>query len=88
VWVLLARVAAAVESGTWPDPSPDRPQEQSKGDQREQRVRVGPPVAETHESDAGEHPTVRAFTPPMVPLAVRSTRPDPETRPEAFEEAA
>ncbi|MBY8881976.1 HNH endonuclease [Actinacidiphila acidipaludis] len=74
VWLRLARLASAAESA-------DQAHDQSRSELHGHR----PPVAR---SDPREHPTDRAFTGTVRALAVRTSRPDPTTRPEVLGEAA
>jgi hypothetical protein len=74
VWLLLARLAAAVASD-------DQTHDQSRSELAEHRAPLALPVQR-------ERPTERAFTGTVRPLPVRTSRPDPTTRPDVLREAA
>ncbi|MFI1095003.1 HNH endonuclease [Streptomyces sp. NPDC020917] len=74
VWLLLTRLADAVESA-------DRPHDQPRSDLDEHRALIALPQPR-------EHPAGRAVTGPVLPLAVRTDRPDSITRPNVLREAA
>ncbi|WP_333768204.1 hypothetical protein [Streptomyces sp. IBSBF 2435] len=88
ICLLLARMAAAYESAAWPDASANRTQDQSRGDQAEQRARLTVPAQLVRAADPGNQPTRLVLTNAPAVLPTRTRLPDSTTRPDALMEAA